>query len=80
MKNQEKFAKALGEYLRAKRLDAGFTLEELAEKTDLDDKHISKIERGIKTPSSYTLFKLLQILDANEVTLFQKVSRQMKMM
>ena len=47
-------------YFRKKR---GMTQEELAEKVDLSEKHISKIETGIHQPSIIAFFKIVKVLN-----------------
>ena len=55
----------IGEKIKEARLMAGLTQEELAEKIDMDSKHLSKIENGLHLPSYKTLNKLSSILNFN---------------
>jgi len=48
----------VGERIRASRTAAGMTQEQLAEKTDLPQSHISRIENGKHSPSRFTLQKI----------------------
>jgi hypothetical protein len=41
---------AFGTYLRAKRVDAGVTLSELATRLGISHVHLSKVERGLSNP------------------------------
>lgn len=55
------------------------TLEELAEKADLDANNISRLERGETLPSITTYIKLtlaLKIDQNNYLELFEKVLKQ----
>ena len=49
-----KHRRLLGEAVRAKRKEAGFSQETLAEKADLSTVFISRIERGVESPSVLT--------------------------
>lgn len=53
----------LGERIRARRRELGFTIEQLAEKTDIGYNHLSNIERGKKLPSLKTFIKIVNVLD-----------------
>jgi transcriptional regulator with XRE-family HTH domain len=52
----------LGEAVRAKRKKAGYSQEKLAEKADLSTVFISRIERGIESPSVDNLVKVARAL------------------
>ena len=58
----QKHRRLLGEAVRAKRKEAGFSQEKLAEKADLSTVFISRIERGIESPSVDNLFKIAKAL------------------
>jgi len=53
-----KHRRLLGDNVRAKRKEAGFSQEKLAERADLSAVFISRIERGVESPSvdNYDLF------------------------
>ncbi len=53
-------------------------MERAAEEASLDDKHLGKIERGVKHPSSYTLFKLSRILDIDTKLLFREIEKEIE--
>ena len=55
----------IGSKIKEARQLMGFTQEELAEKADMDSKHLSKIENGLHLPSYNTLKKLSAILNFN---------------
>lgn len=52
----------LGEAVRATRKKAGFSQEKLADKADLSTVFISRIERGVESPSVDNLLKIAKAL------------------
>jgi transcriptional regulator with XRE-family HTH domain len=58
----QKHRRLLGEAVRTKRKQAGFSQEKLAEKADLSTVFISRIERGIESPSVDNLVKVARAL------------------
>ena len=54
--------KQFGTRLKALRLEAGLTQEQLAEKTNLSVDFLSLVERGINAPSFDNLEKIAQAL------------------
>jgi len=61
--DEKKFRKKQGELIRKYRKINRKTIADLAEKVDMDDKHLSKIENGKHNPTSISLFKLIAVLD-----------------
>jgi len=57
-----KHRRLLGETVRAKRKEAGFSQEKLAEKADLSTVFISRIERGRESPTMDNLVKVARAL------------------
>ena len=57
-----KHRRLLGEAVRAKRKEAGVSQEKLAEKADLSAVFISRIERGIESPSVDNVLKIARAL------------------
>ncbi|WP_137726420.1 helix-turn-helix domain-containing protein [Prescottella subtropica] len=57
-------------FLRAHRRRAGLTLEALAERTGLTKSYLSKVERGISTPSIAAALGIARALDADVGQLF----------
>lgn len=54
----------LGEYIRKKRKEKGYTLKQLGEKIDFSDGYISMVETGIKkNPSALFSIKAAKALD-----------------
>jgi transcriptional regulator with XRE-family HTH domain len=51
-----------GPHLRALRIDRGLTQAELAERADTNTMFISKLERGVTTPTIGTLVRLAKAL------------------
>ena len=52
----------LGEAIRARRREAGFSQEKLAEKADLSTVFISRVECGKESPSIDSLVKIARAL------------------
>jgi len=52
----------LGEAVRARRKEAGLSQEKLAEKADLSTVFISRIERGVESPTVSNLCKITRAL------------------
>lgn len=53
----------IGEVVRALRKAKGLTQEKLANDINIDRSYLSDIERNIKAPSLYTIFKLAKGLE-----------------
>ena len=51
--------------MRRMRKDRGYTLKEAAAATGLNHATISRAERGIKTPSSETLYRLARLYECS---------------
>ena len=58
----QKHRRLLGEAIRTTRKEAGFSQEKLAEKADLSTVFISRIERGVESPSVDNLLKIAKAL------------------
>ena len=58
----QKHRRLLGEAVRAARKQVGFSQEKLAEKADLSTVFISRIERGVESPSVDNLLKIAKAL------------------
>jgi len=59
----QKHRRLLGEAIRAARKEAAFSQEKLAEKADLSTVFISRIERGVESPSVDNLVKIARALE-----------------
>ena len=53
----------IGKVIRKCRMEKGMTQEVLSGLADLDRTHYSKIERGLRSPTIDTLFKIASALD-----------------
>jgi transcriptional regulator with XRE-family HTH domain len=62
MSANQKHRRLLGEAVRVNRRSAGLSQEKLAEKADLSAVFISRIERGIESPSVDNLVKIARAL------------------
>lgn len=62
--------RALGQRIRALRRRAGLTQEGLAERSGLNPKYVSGIERGRENPTLDTLIRLARELNARPVEMF----------
>lgn len=54
--------------LRAIREGQGRTLERVAAEADIDVGYLSKIERGLATPSVQVLYRLASVLEIRELS------------
>jgi transcriptional regulator with XRE-family HTH domain len=58
---------SLAEQIRALRLEAGMSQEELAFNAEVDRTYVSQLERGIANPSLLILSRIAQALEADLV-------------
>jgi len=58
----QKHRRLLGDAVRARRKKAGFSQEKLAENADLSTVFISRIERGVESPSLDNLVRIAKAL------------------
>jgi transcriptional regulator with XRE-family HTH domain len=56
---------AIGEHLRARRHELGWSLRDLADRLGCSPSLISQIERGLANPSVSTLYSIVQALDVS---------------
>lgn len=64
------FLKSVGNKIRSIRIEQGLTLEEFADKTDLNLSYLGKIERGEKNVTLLTLEKIINTLNIAPTSLF----------
>lgn len=57
------FDKYFGQYVKKKRIEKGWTQEELADKMDNNFQNISRLERGEITPTLFWCYKLAKVFD-----------------
>ncbi|HYU73362.1 MAG TPA: helix-turn-helix transcriptional regulator [Ktedonobacteraceae bacterium] len=69
--------KVFGEQLRRVRKAALMTQEELAFRAELDRTYISLLERGIKSPTLTTFFRLCRVLDQKPDVFIAQIYEQM---
>ncbi len=63
MHNDEVIKKYIGATIRAGRLNKGLTQYALAEKVDMDEKQLSRLESGKHYPTLRTLLSIIEVLD-----------------
>jgi XRE family transcriptional regulator, regulator of sulfur utilization len=63
IKSCSKFKKIIGKRIRDKRNEKGFSIEELAEKADVNPRYLGEVERGEKSPTTNYLEKVFEALD-----------------
>ena len=63
----------LGDNIRNYREQRGFTQEKLAELSNISEKHLSKIERGLLQPSLDELIRLAQRINTTASHLLKQV-------
>ena len=61
-RDEASFRRALGTRLRAARVAAGWTQRELAERADLADRYLSRLELGLAMPSVWVVARLARHL------------------
>jgi transcriptional regulator with XRE-family HTH domain len=59
------FNKLFGAFLRHKRLQLNLSQMQLAYKMELDYQYISRVERGLITPTLYWIMGLTKAMDIN---------------
>jgi len=57
--------KSIGAKIKARRLNKGLTQYALAEKVNMDEKQLSRLEAGKHYPTLKTLLSLVKVLDMN---------------
>jgi transcriptional regulator with XRE-family HTH domain len=65
----------LGQELRAARLRAGLTQEELAHRAGVDRSYISQLERGLKSPTVDMLLRLCRATGASASQIIARVEQ-----
>lgn len=75
IKDRENFKKKLGQYIRINRQQKNLTIEQLAERAEIDAKHLNTLELGRKLPNSFTLTKILIALEISYDLFIQDLER-----
>lgn len=66
----------LGEFIREKRLELGFTVRDIAKKAEMSFSQWSKLERGaVKDPTDETLVKVSYALNVDKESIFTLAGR-----
>ncbi len=74
-KNREKaIAKAIGKAIAAKRMEKGLTQENVAEKLNIGNEAVSRIERGTVIPNIIRLVELAEIFGCGTDELLMEAS------
>ena len=74
MKQKEiKLRHIIGERIKNKRKEKGWTQEQLAEKTGMHPTYVGKMERGDKSATLDSLEKVVNALDLSYVELFKDI-------
>lgn len=68
----------LGRVLKELREQKAMSQQELGDYSDVDRSFISRIERGIGTPSIAVIFKMCSLLEIKPSDFLSKVEREMK--
>lgn len=68
-------ASQIGEVIRTCRVQRGLSQEVLSGLAGLDRTHYSKIERGLRSPTIDTFFKIAQALDIPPHQLMEELER-----
>lgn len=76
--NRKMLKTVIGKSVRTYRNKQNLTLEKLASLTNLNDKHLGRIERGEKLPNSKTLITLQLVLKFSTDELIPKYKRKVK--
>jgi transcriptional regulator with XRE-family HTH domain len=66
----------LGEELRAARLHAGLTQEDLAFQAGVDRSYISQLENNLKSPTVDMLLRLCRAMNASASQIISRVEQQ----
>ncbi|MFE7107872.1 cupin domain-containing protein [Streptomyces sp. NPDC057575] len=70
----------IGKFLRRERLERGFTLEKLAEKTGLSRSYLSNVERDVNSPTINTLRTIVDALGTTLSRLFHTIERERRVL
>jgi transcriptional regulator with XRE-family HTH domain len=72
--NKAKFNKQLGQRIKQIRIEKGVSMKSFeAHEGAIDRSDLSKIENGLMTPSTYTLYKISRVLDVDIRYFFDKI-------
>lgn len=73
-----KIDREFGKLIRINRVECGLSQEQLAEKAELHRTYISQLERGIKSPTLKTIFRLSKALSVPPHLLIEKLGERLE--
>ncbi|MGW0993376.1 helix-turn-helix domain-containing protein [Streptomyces sp. NPDC002520] len=73
-------SEGIGHFLRRERLERGFTLERLAERTGLSRSYLSNVERDVNSPTINTLRTIVDALGTTLSHLFHAIDRERRVL
>jgi len=76
--NEKALQRIFGEVLRELRKERKLSQEKLGELTNLHDRYISLLERGLRQPTLSTIFKLANALGISLLDLLKPVVERFK--
>lgn len=76
MISESDFIEKLGLYIRRLRNAKKYSIEKLAEYSDIDYSSLNKIENGKQNPTTYTLYKIFLALDIDLTQNFENQNKQ----
>ncbi len=74
--NFEQLAKSVGKAISHKRIQAGFTQEQVAEHLEIGMEAVSRMERGIVVPTVVRLAELAQLFDCELADFLRETSNR----
>ena len=77
-KHNQELTTVFGQVLAQARRRAGMTQEALAFECDLHPTYISQIERGIKSPTIRTLFKMADAMGIKPSSLVKSIEKHLQ--
>ena len=69
-------AEQVGQVIRRLRVEKGISQELLSGLAGLDRTHYSKIERGLRSPTIETLFKIANALDIKPSKIIEEIEQE----
>lgn len=79
MDKEQLFTQILGKSIRQKRMEKGLTIEQLADRAEIDPDHLGRLERGEKSPRAFTLGKIQLVLNLNSDVFLQEFVRKLEL-
>lgn len=73
-----KIDREFGKIIRIKRVKCGLSQEQLAEKAELHRTYISQLERGIKSPTLKTIFRISRALSVSPQELIERLGERLE--